>query len=84
MFNISSFLEKVSKNIKSKDFYNDKVLEVLNTDLGTQIKIEDIEIKENILYIKTSSSIKNKIFILKNKILDHIELQTKLKLTDIR
>ncbi|MCX6701858.1 MAG: hypothetical protein NTX96_01525 [Candidatus Zambryskibacteria bacterium] len=85
MFNISLFLEKFSKNIQSVEIYKKQILDII--EKYTQIKIspKEIEIKNYIIYLKTSPAILNKIFIYKNKILEEIiQSIPNLKIVDIR
>ena len=84
MFNISKFLGKFSKNIKSTETDRQKILEII--EKNTQIKIlpEEIEIKDYIIYIKSSPAIKNKLFIYKEKILENISSSLPTKIVDIR
>ncbi len=84
MFNINKYLEKISKNIKSKDFYNDKIIDIIKNITGIDIKKEEIELKDCIVFIKNSSAVKNKIFIFKNKILEEFSKNIPDKIVDIR
>jgi hypothetical protein len=82
MFNISSFLEKFSKNLKSTELQKEKITYVIKNISGMEISNDSIEIKNSILYIKSSPALKNKLFIYKSKILEGIN-SDKLKITDI-
>ena len=84
MFNISSFLDKFSKNIKSAELYNERIMETI--EKYTQIKIpkNEIEIKDCVVFIKSSPAIKNKLFIYKNKILEEINSTVDVKIVDIK
>lgn len=84
MFNISSFLDKFLKNIKSQDLYNEGVIEVIKKTTGIELKKEDLEIKDCVLFIKSNGAIKNKMFIFKSKILEEINTFIKPNLIDIR
>ena len=84
MFNISKFVGKFSKNIKSIETDKQKILEII--EKNTQIKIlpKEIEIKDYIVYVKSTPAIKNKLFIYKEKILEDISLSLPTKIVDIR
>jgi len=78
MFNISSFLEKISKNIKSTQIDREEIIATLKKHTQIDFKKEDIELKDCVLYINTSPAIKNKIFIYKEKIINDLGLTTKI------
>ena len=84
MFNISSFLEKFSKSIKSSELEKEKILEVI--EKVTQIKInpKEVEIKDFVVHIKSSPAVKNKVFINKEKILKELSLSSQTKIVDVR
>ena len=84
MFNISKFLDKFFKNIESIDLYKKQILEIIKKETQLDIPNKDIEIKNNIVYLKTSSAISNKIFIYKSKILEEINEIIPIKIIDIR
>jgi len=69
MFNISSFLEKISKNLKNNQINKNQIIEILNKKINIYLKEEDIEVKNCILFINTSPAVKNKIFINKESLL---------------
>ena len=83
MFNISSFLEKFSKNISNIESNKTKILEIIKKHTNLNLLPKEIEIKNYIVYIKSSPIIKNKIFIYKNKILEEVSILL-IKITDIR
>lgn len=84
MFNIASFLEKISKNLKSVDLNKDEILNVIKSKTNLDLNKEDLEYKEGILYIKSSPAVKNKIFIFKKNILDEIKSKISINIVDIR
>ena len=84
MFNISSFLEKFSKNIKSDEIYKKQILEIITDQTQLNFSPKDLEIKDYVLYIKTSPTLKNKIFTNKQLILDDIAKSLSIKIIDIR
>lgn len=72
MFNINSFLDKFYKNIKSTEIDNIKILEILEKHTKIKFFLNDIEIKNYVLYIKSTPASLNKVFIFKRKILEDI------------
>lgn len=85
MFNINKYLEKLSKNISSTENQKKRILEIIEKDTNLNFNIEDIEIKNYIIYIKTSLAIKNKIFIYKNKIIEDVtSVLPNIKIVDIK
>ena len=84
MFNISTFLEKFSKNIQSNENQKQQIIEIIKNQTNITLKEVDIEIKNNIIYTNSSTAIKNKIFIFKNKIIENINLSSQIKILDIR
>ena len=70
MDNINKFLERFKKITIPGESVRIKTAEILSAEFGEEIKIEDISIKINILFIKTSdASLKSEVFLKKNKIL---------------
>lgn len=84
MLNISKYLEKIIKNLNSGEILNNIILDVIKKHTGVDIKLEDFELKNNIVALKTSPGAKNKIFIFKEDIIREIENKTKLKNVEIR
>ena len=84
MFNISSFLDKFSKNLKSSELYKKQILEIVEKQTQINIPPEEMEIKDYIVYVKSSPAVKNKIFIYKNKILEDINMTIPIKIVDMR
>ena len=84
MFNISNFLEKFSKNIKLAELYKKQIIEVIERQTQIKISPKDLEIKNVVVYIKSSPAIKNKIFIYKTELLKEIESLVSTKITDIK
>lgn len=84
MFNISSFLEKVSKNILSSSLQKKQIIEVIKKETGVEVSEADIELRECVLYIKSSPALKNKLFIQKSKILEELSGQSNTKIIDIK
>ena len=84
MLNISKYLEKFVKKLQSESFSNNKILEIINNTTSISLKLEELELKNNIIYIKSSPAVKNKLFIFKENILNEINLFSKIKIIDIR
>lgn len=82
MFNIADFLGKFSKNINNTEQKEKDILEIINQE--TNLKIEDLEIKNNIVYINTILTNKTLLFVKKQKILNNILEKTGVKIVDIR
>ena len=85
MFNLSKYLEGFSKKVSASDSHKKTIIEILAKNTGLNLSSENIEIKENTIYIKDSPAIKNKIFINKKSILDDTTLLLPdIKIIDIR
>ncbi|MBA3733095.1 hypothetical protein H0W91_01830 [Patescibacteria group bacterium] len=84
MFNISSYLEKISKSLKSTEVSKEQIIAIILKNTQITLLEENIEIKNFVLHIKTSPAIKNKLFIYKEKILKDFELNLTTKIVDIR
>lgn len=84
MLNISKYLEKFKKDINKGEFLNESIVSVIKNNTQIDIGINNIDIKSNIIHIKTNPSIKSKIFINKNDILSEINKSLGLKIIDIR
>ena len=85
MFNISSFLEKFSKNIKTTEIYKKQILEIIQKQTQWDLTSESIELKDYIIYVKSSPAVKNKIFIYKNDIIKEITTSiSNIKIVDIK
>ena len=84
MFNIASFLEKLSKNIKADELSKKQILEIIEKHIQINILPAEIEIKDYVLYVKSSPAVKNKLFIYKTKILEEIAQSLTVKVVDIR
>jgi hypothetical protein len=84
MFNIEKYLQKFSKDIQSTESNKEQIVEIINKYTDINIPTEDIEIKNYTVLVKSSPSIKNKLFIYKDKILKDIILSVSIKIVDIR
>lgn len=84
MFNISSLLEKFSKNVASFEIDQNTLCSVVQKKTGIQLDTKKIEVKDTVLYLHVSPAYKNKIFIHKTSILESIDVLFPKKITDIR
>ena len=84
MFNIEKFLEKFSRNIKNVEIYRKQVLEIIKKQTNIELGLNLIEIRNNIIYIKSNPVVLNKIFIYKKQILEDISVSLSIKIVDIR
>ena len=83
MLKIQKYLEKFSKNISLAELDKKKIIEILKKQTGLDFSPESVEIKDCIIYIKSSPAVKNKIFICKKNIFDEIVVFG-IKIVDIR
>ncbi|HEY0221178.1 MAG TPA: hypothetical protein VGC58_03075 [Candidatus Paceibacterota bacterium] len=84
MFNISKFLDKFSKNLQSEESYKEAVKNILKNQIGLEIDFSKIEIKNNVVYIKSTPGVLNKIFINKQSLLGEISKSLPMKIVDIK
>ena len=84
MFNIEKYLQKFSKKIQSVELYKNQIREIIKNNTGIEVPLEEFEISDYVVRIKSSPGVLNKIFIYKNKILDDIKNSTSITITDIR
>ena len=82
MFNISSFLDKFSKNINSEETNIKKICEVILNETSIVCNPKSIKFQNGVLYLDLSPIQKNKIFINKEAILQSIASFMNIK--DIR
>lgn len=84
MFNISSFLNKLSEKISDSNNAVDKILGVIFFYTKISLLKDDIEIKDNKILIKKNSPVlKNLIFIKKSEILKDLRDKTSNNFLDI-
>ena len=69
MFNISSFLEKFSKNISSQESQLKTICDLIFKHTKIVLDSKNIKIQNGTVYLDVSPAIKNKIFINKKAIL---------------
>lgn len=69
--NIGNFLERFVNLKPPRAFMQDEIAKAIKNVLGVEIKIEDIEQRGGVIYIKTTNqALKNEIFFKKEKILE--------------
>lgn len=84
MKNISNYLSKFFKKVDGDEEYSRKIIEILKDKLNVKAELNDIEIKNGVLYTNFSPAVKNKIFICKEEILFEINSLSAQKIVDIR
>jgi hypothetical protein len=82
MKGINHLFEKVKSSAVREVQKRSLVSELIKKEVGQEVPIENISFKEGVLFIKTSSIIKNQIFIKKNKLISLVS--KKINITDIR
>jgi hypothetical protein len=84
MFNISNYLQKLTKNLNSAEDQKKLIISIIKNKTQLLFVEDEIEIKNNVLLIKSSPGQKNKIFIYKNNIIEELKNSLNLIITDIR
>ena len=84
MFNINDYLKKFSKDFKDAERHKLEILEIIEKNTQIKISSEELEIKDYVIYIKSSPAVKNKLFIYKSKILEDISTSISVRIVDIR
>ncbi|MFZ2522022.1 MAG: hypothetical protein WAX44_01870 [Minisyncoccia bacterium] len=84
MFNINKYLEKFSKSVKSNDFYIQKIKEKIKIVTNIDVDLKNIELKDCVVFLKSSPLIKNKIFIYKKEIIENFSKNIDTKIIDIK
>ncbi len=83
MFNISSFLNKFSNDINNSEIQRLEIIRVIKEVSNIDINLDNIEIKDLVVYIKASPVVKNALFINKNKIIDKVA-ESGINIIDIK
>lgn len=86
MKKINDFLERFKKISIPDESVRLKVVEILSVQFNEEIKLEDISVKNGVVYIKTEDpSFKSDIFLRKRKILEDLNSHLgKITIKDIR
>jgi len=84
MLNISKYLEKFKKSLESGENLNNTIIEIIKKYTDIELKLSDFELKSNLVALKTSPGVKNKIFMFKSEISKEIQEKTALKNIEIR
>ncbi len=74
MFNIQGFLDRFYKNINSAENDKKQILEILEKHTGIKFFLTDVEIKNYVIYIKSTPASLNKVFIHKRNILESVSV----------
>lgn len=72
MFDINRFLDKFKGQVKEGNSNIENIIIVLKKHTNLDFKKEDLEVKNGVLYIKTTPTKKNLIFIKKHLILEDL------------
>ncbi len=83
MFNISSFLEKFTKQVGQAELNTKEICDIVTLRSGVPCSPEHIEIKNYILYITTSPTFKQKILMSKEGILRDLKQMSLGTMVDI-
>lgn len=81
MFDIKNFLNKFKGQIEEGSLNILNILDILKKETGIDFKKDDLEIKNGVLFIKTTPIKKNIIFIKKN---DLLKVFSSFSIFDIR
>ena len=73
MIEIKDILLNISNVLLKADIKRETVRDVLNSVLGIEIKREDIQIKNNTIYLNIKPIYKNEIFLKKEEIREKLE-----------
>ncbi len=81
MFNIEQYLKKFSSQIQDTFLHKEKVSMAIAEMVGIEISKKEIEIKHNVVLLRTRPIIKNEILLKKKAILEKLQ---EFGITDIR
>ena len=84
MENAGSFLQRFKKILFSQGARVDLAIEAIKKETGTDVLAKDISIRNDVLFVSTSSVLKNTIFLKKKAILEKINENASGKIFDIR
>lgn len=85
MFNIEKFLKKTSKNLQQTEKNKKDICDSIEKYTRIKIFEKDVEINNTVVYINTSPSVLNKVFINKKDILRSLlKTSPNLKILDFR
>ncbi len=84
MENAVSFLQRFKKILFSQGARVDLAIEAIKKETGTDVLAKDISIRNDVLFVSTSSALKNTIFLKKKAILEKINENASGKIFDIR
>lgn len=75
MFNISQFLEKFAKLRRGNELLKQTLLATIKDFSGVELKSEDLDLKEDQVYLKCSPIFRNQIFMHKERIEEKLKEQ---------
>jgi hypothetical protein len=85
MQNINSYLDKFKNLAVPNESIRKDVAGIIKNEIGIDLEIKDISIKNMVAYIKGGSAVKSEIFLRKKKILEKIkEADKNNEIVDIR
>jgi len=85
MLNIQGYLGKFSKRLNDLTHQKTQIVGIIEKYTQIIVLPEEIEMKDYVIYLKSSSAVSNKVFIYKNRILEEISmLLPDLKIFDIK
>lgn len=84
MENIESFLKRFKKIVSSNEDSQKVIIGVIKNLLGVDLKEENFDIKNGVLYIRAKPIIKNEIYFHKEKILKTLQEKGVLHVKDLR
>jgi len=82
-FHIKNFFDKIL-NLKNKNsFLKESFIESVFVNTKIKLKLNQININNNTVFIKTSPIVKNEIFLKKDTIIDFFRKKTKINILNI-
>ncbi|MGH2564109.1 MAG: hypothetical protein ACRDE5_06335 [Ginsengibacter sp.] len=82
MIEIKDLLNRLNKNLFSEERKREVVRNTISKIIGVGIKSEDVQIKNNIIYLNIKPIYKNEIFIKKEQIFSELQKSTNGKTPD--
>lgn len=85
MLKINNYLEKFKNISVPSEGVRKDVSQAIKDEIGLELEVKNISIKNMVIYVKCDSSAKSEIFLRKNKILDRLKKAKKNEeILDIR
>ena len=73
MFNIGDFLRRFSTLTPPDEFVRKQVLQSIQNILHYEVLMKDVSVRNGVVYIKTNSLVKNKVFMKKELLLKDLQ-----------